>query len=166
MQLKITTDYAIRIVSCLATKGRMTSVSELSRELRVSASYIPKITKKLKDAKIITACEGVNGGYTLAKKPEEISLKDIISCIEETMAISRCLERDGFCSRNYVDHCKVHKILLDLQNTYNNRLENVKISDLIRPENDECGAFSKPLLHRVLKTSTQSEWSRRAESGA
>lgn len=53
------------------------------------------------------------------------------------MAISRCLEKDGFCSRNYTDCCKVHQVLLDLQNIYNNRLENVKISDIIRPGKDE-----------------------------
>ena len=53
------------------------------------------------------------------------------------MAISRCLEKDGYCSRNYSDCCKVHKVLLDLQNTYNNRLENVKISDIIQLGKDE-----------------------------
>ena len=59
----------------------------------------------------------------LEKRPEEISLMDVINCTESTMAISRCLEKDGYCSRNYSDCCKVHKVLLDLQNTYNNRLE-------------------------------------------
>ena len=73
----------------------------------------------------------------LEKRPEENSLMDVINCTESTMAISRCLEKDGYCSRNYSDCCKVHKVLLDLQNTYNNRLENVKISDIIQPGKDE-----------------------------
>lgn len=137
MQLKSTTDYAIRIVCYLAAQRQMISTSELSRELSVPASYIPKITKQLKQAEIITACEGTNGGYQITKQPEKISLMDVISCTESTMAISRCLEKDGFCSRNYTDCCKVHQILLDLQNTYNNRLESVKISDIIRPGKDE-----------------------------
>ena len=73
----------------------------------------------------------------LGKRPGEISLMDVINCTESTMAISRCLEKDGYCSRNYSDCCKVHKVLLDLQNTYNNSLENVKISDIIQPGKDE-----------------------------
>lgn len=73
----------------------------------------------------------------LEKRPEEISLMDVINCTESTMAISRFLEKDGYCSRNYSDCCKVHKVLLDLQNTYNNRLENLKISDIIQPGKDE-----------------------------
>ena len=103
MQLKNSTDYSIRIVCYLAAQERMVSTSELSRKLNVSANYVPKIAKKLKDAKIVNACEGINGGYMLAKQPENISLMDIISCVEETMAINRCLEEDRFCSRNLED---------------------------------------------------------------
>ena len=118
-------------------RGWMISTSELSQELSVPSSYIPKITKKLKQAGIIKACEGTNGGYMLAKQPENISLMKIISCVEETMAINRCLEEDRFCSRNLEDTCKIHKILLSLQNTYNSKLESVKVSDVIRPGEDE-----------------------------
>ena len=62
----------------------------------------------------------------MAKQPENISLMEIISCVEETMAINRCLEEDRFCSRNLEDTCKIHKILLGLQNAYNNKLESVR----------------------------------------
>ena len=72
MQLTSTTDYAIRIVCYLAAQRQMISTSELSQELSVPSSYIPKIT-----------------------------------------------------------------ILLSLQNTYNNKLESVKVSDVIRPGEDE-----------------------------
>ena len=137
MQLTSTTDYAIRIVCYLAAQRQMISTSELSQELSVPSSYIPKITKKLKQAGIIKACEGIKGGYQIAKQPENISLRDVISCTEPTMAISRCLEKEGGCSKNYIACCKVHQILLDLQNIYNNRLESVKISDIIRPGKDE-----------------------------
>ena len=53
MQLASTTDYAIRIVCYLAAQRQMISTSELSQELSVPSSYIPKITKKLKQAGII-----------------------------------------------------------------------------------------------------------------
>ena len=137
MQITSTTDYASRIVCYLAAQRQMISTSELSQELSVPSSYIPKITKKLKQAGIIKACEGIKGGYQIAKQPENISLRDVISCTESTMAISRCLEKEGGCSKNYIACCKVHQILLDLQNIYNNRLESVKISDIIRPGKDE-----------------------------
>ena len=73
----------------------------------------------------------------LAKQPENISLMEIISCVEETIAINRCLEKDRFCSRNLEDSCKIHKVLLSLQNTCSNKLESVKVSDVIHPGKDE-----------------------------
>ena len=104
MQLTNTTDYAIRIVCYLAIKKRRVTTAKLASELKIPESYIPKITKQLKKEKIISASEGISGGYALAKNPEKISLFDVISCMESTMAISRCLEKDGFCSRNYTDY--------------------------------------------------------------
>lgn len=137
MQLKITTDYAIRIVYYLACRSEVITASELAYELKIPESYIPKITKKLKEANIITACEGIKGGYSLAKKTEDISLFDIISSTEVTMKLNHCLEEDGFCSRNATEHCKVHKILLDVQQTYDNLLKGIKVSEIIKPDTDE-----------------------------
>lgn len=137
MQLTNTTDYAIRIICYLASKNQTIRTAELSRELKIPESYIPKITKKLKEANIITACEGIKGGYSLAKKTEDISLFDIISATEITMRLNRCLEEDGFCSRNATEHCKVHKILLDVQQTYDNLLKGIKVSEIIKPDTDE-----------------------------
>ncbi len=151
MQLKNSTDYALRIVCYLAAQEQTVSTSELSQKLNISANYIPKIAKKLKNANIITACEGTNGGYMLAKQPENISLMEIISCVEETMAINRCLEKDRFCSRNIEDTCKIHKILLGLQNTYNNKLESVKVSDIIRPGKDERYKSVASVYTRVIE---------------
>lgn len=160
MQLKNSTDYALRIVCYLAAQEQTVSTLELSQKLNISANYIPKIAKKLKNANIITACEGTNGGYMLAKQPENISLMEIISCVEETMAINRCLEKDRFCSRNTEDTCKIHKILLGLQNTYNNKLESVKVSDIIHPGKDEsCGRFYVVLKLNLKKKSCECVYS-------
>lgn len=71
MQLTNTTDYAIRIVCYLAIKKRRVTTAKLASELKIPESYIPKITKQLKKEKIISASEGISGGYALAKNPEK-----------------------------------------------------------------------------------------------
>lgn len=131
MQLNIATDYAIRIVYYLALKEETITASELASVLKIPVNYISKITKKLKAAEIVQACEGIKGGYALMKKPEMISLFDIVSSMEVTMKINRCLEPDGFCSRNATDYCNVHKALLNVQKTYEDALKSVTIADLI-----------------------------------
>ena len=49
MQLKITTDYAVRIVYYLALRKETVTAAQLSEALKIPESYIPKITKRLKD---------------------------------------------------------------------------------------------------------------------
>ena len=49
MQLTSTTDYAIRIISYLTEKNGSASANELSDELNIPNSYIPKIIKNLKN---------------------------------------------------------------------------------------------------------------------
>ena len=137
MQLNIATDYAIRIVYYLALKEETITASELASVLKIPVNYISKITKKLKAAEIVQACEGIKGGYALMKKPEMISLFDIVSSMEVTMKINRCLEPDGFCSRNATDYCNVHKALLNVQKTYEDALKSVTIADLIQIKDDE-----------------------------
>ena len=76
------------------------------------------------------------------------------------MAINRCLEEDCFCSRNLEDTCKIHKKLLSLQNTYNNKLESVKVSDVIRPGKDESfGRFYVVLKLNLKKKSCECVYS-------
>ena len=48
MKLKSSTDYAIRIVCYLATHNGMISTTELSKQLYIASTYIPKVAKKLK----------------------------------------------------------------------------------------------------------------------
>ena len=96
----------------------------------------------------------------LTKQPENISLMEIISCVEETIAINRCLEKDCFCSRNLEDSCKIHKVLLSLQNTCSNKLESVKVSDVIHPGKDEYfGRFYVVLKLNLEKKSYECVYS-------
>ena len=74
MQLTNTTDYAIRIICYLASKNQTIRTAELSRELKIPESYIPKITKELKKAGMVVASEGTHGGYTIAKKAKDLRM--------------------------------------------------------------------------------------------
>lgn len=54
----------------------------LSDHLGLSPSYTKKITRKLVAGGIIASTHGVGGGFTLAKKPREITLLDVVQSIE------------------------------------------------------------------------------------
>ena len=153
MQLTSTTDYAIRIVCYLAAQRQMISTSELSQELSVPSSYIPKITKKLKQAGIIKACEGTNGGYMLAKQSENISLMEIISGYPDGLkgnAIPMCAQVVGI-----VD---AYDALIN-DRPYKRKYESEEAIRMISIV--ECGAFSNQLMQCFQEAAKQQNWLKR-----
>ena len=152
MQITSTTDYAIRIVCYLAAQSQMISTSELSQELSVPYSYIPKITNKLKQAGIIKACEGPNGGYMLAKQPENISLMESISGYPDGLkgnAIPMCAQVVGI-----VD---AYDALIN-DRPYKRKYEPEEAIRMI--SNGECGAFSNQLMQCFQEAAKQQNWSK------
>lgn len=116
MQLKLTTDYAIRILMYLAWTKKITSSTEMAEAMSIPQKYLSKIIFDLKKAGFVNTHSGTYGGYSLAKDPSEISLLDIMQVTEGKMKINRCLEEDGHCSRGAADTCPVRKEYTILQN--------------------------------------------------
>ncbi|MDU6522155.1 Rrf2 family transcriptional regulator [Clostridium sp.] len=132
MQLNITTDYAIRIVLYLAIKEKLTTSKEISEVMFIPESYINKIMRKLRAAGIINTYNGAKGGYDLKKNPDEISLLDIVKTMENTIRFNRCLEVDGYCSRQATKTCSVHKYYKVIQSEIETRLEKITIRDCMK----------------------------------
>lgn len=130
MQIKISTDYAIRVIVFLAASREPVSSTELSERMGIPKNYLPKIIKVLKRGKLLDASLGMHGGYTLAKRPEEISLFEIIESMEGTAKINRCLEDDKYCSRFATENCPVRKFYQILQSSIESKLKSITVTDL------------------------------------
>lgn len=131
MQLKISTDYAIRIVLYTASTGKIISSKELSESLGIPQSLVFKIGKKLNDNDIVSVSTGVHGGFSIKKPPEEISIFDIIDIFEPTTRLNRCLEEDKYCSRFATENCNVRKVYCKIQESIETSLKKTMIKDLI-----------------------------------
>ncbi len=127
VQINQSTDYAIRMVLYLARAAQPVPSSKLSEAVGVSSRYLLQIGSRLRDAGLITVLYGSNGGYTLSKAPEEITLLDIISLIER---------RTCFCSPTSVQrgeavhtldaaYRRINDILTDM-------LQGITIESLLR----------------------------------
>lgn len=131
MQLKLTTDYAIRILIYMAEKQSLVTSIEIADNMAIPQNYILKIMSKLRNNGLVTAQNGLGGGFILAKKPEDITLYDVISLMEKTIKMNRCLESDGHCSRCATKHCPVHKYFEEMQRKWENHLESTTIASLL-----------------------------------
>ena len=130
MQLNVSTDYAIRSLLYLATCGRQASSSEISREMSIPSNYLYAVMGKLKKAGLASASRGVNGGWSLSKEPEEITLLDIIEVMEGSVKINRCLYEDSYCPRDATETCQIHAYYHDLQTQLEKCLGAVTIAQI------------------------------------
>ncbi len=93
MKVSVQIDYACRVMAELARlhgSGELAQIDHLARTEAVPATFLAQILCKLRNGGLIVSRRGNQGGYTLARSPDEISLYDIIIAVE-----GQCLQLSG-----------------------------------------------------------------------
>lgn len=125
----MTTDHALRCMIYLVGKDYLSSSAEIGEAVGINKIFVQKVLRVLQDAKFVYSEHGSNGGYRLAKRPEEIVLLDVIILFEKTMKIHRCLEPEGYCERN--ETCPMHAYYLEIQKTLESLFGRDTLQDII-----------------------------------
>lgn len=84
MRFTTKTEYGLICLVYLArhTSADLVTIKEIVKKERFSATYIEKILQKLRAANIVVSHQGKQGGYELARKPSEITLREIVEALE------------------------------------------------------------------------------------
>lgn len=85
MKISVKVDYACRVMAELARlhgSGELAQIEHLARAEAVPANFLAQILGQLRTHGLITSRRGNQGGYMLARPPEEISLHDILLAVE------------------------------------------------------------------------------------
>lgn len=132
MQLTLMTDYAVRTILYLAEEQGIIPAGEISEKMSIPKAYLMKVLRSLRNAGYIETRTGVNGGYRMAIKAEELSLLDIIQVTESTTRLNRCMEADHYCSRHATKTCPVRRFYLTVQKNIEEQLSDVTIAKLLQ----------------------------------
>ncbi len=79
---KASVEYGMRAVLYLAEKGSICSSREVADEMSIPRDYLIQLAQLLRNAGIVHARPGKNGGYSLAKDASEISMLDIFNALQ------------------------------------------------------------------------------------
>ncbi len=110
MHLTRAGDHAIRALMILLgqpSNGRLTSY-RLAAETKIPAEFLRKILSALARAKILRSVRGPTGGVRLARKPEDVTLLEVVEAVEGPLALNECTKSPPACPRS--GHCPVHPI--------------------------------------------------------
>lgn len=134
MRITQEADYALRIACMLAkNKNERVGAAQISEKTSVSARFALKILHKLVTGGIVRSYKGANGGYTLAREAEQITLRDIIELIDGPLAISKCIDDSHQCSREGVDksECVLYHIFCRINDGVATKLERISVADVV-----------------------------------
>jgi Rrf2 family protein len=112
-------------------------ISSISQSERIPKKFLEAILVDLKQLGIITSKKGKGGGYYLIRKPQDISLADIIRHVDGAIALIPCVTYKYYqpCT-----HCKdeitcgIRSIIKDIRDETVNILKNIKLSDILDRE--------------------------------
>ena len=92
--------YAVRIMVYLtvAENGKPIQKHRISDSEGISQDYVEQILVKLKTDGLVTSHRGKKGGFTLGRRPENITVEQVIEAAEGRISIVPCLSSDQ-CER-------------------------------------------------------------------
>lgn len=123
--------YALRIMLDLALSdsGRPVRVKEIAERQEISEKYMEQIISALNKAGYVRSIRGPQGGYFLAKKPEEYTVGMILRLTEGSMSPVECLEYEDHCMRQ--ENCVTFLLWKKLDAAIRSVIDVVTLEDLI-----------------------------------
>lgn len=138
MKLGDGVEQSIHCTAVLAglSAGGVLSAAALAEFHGVSTSYLLKHLQALSGAGILETVPGPKGGYRLAKKPEDISLLDIVLAVEGPAPAFRCSEirqrgPNPLPQRYFTKPCQITAAMLRAERAYRAELANTSIADIL-----------------------------------
>lgn len=124
------TDYALRAMINLARNYEANLVSSRTIALQEKVPYqlACKLMQKLHRAKLIKSIMGPKGGFSLSRKPDKITLLEVIEAVQESLSLNRCMLAKFNCPKQKV--CTIKPRLAELQAYIGTYLNNVTLAEL------------------------------------
>jgi Rrf2 family protein len=85
-----TAEYALRAIVYLAGQDSPRTTLEIAATTQVPAGYLAKLMQNLSRAGLVRSQRGLNGGYTLAHKPHELSILAVVNAVDPIQRFAEC----------------------------------------------------------------------------
>ncbi len=135
MKLSQRGEYALRAALVLGLRHDahgVVRIQTVADEQHIPKRFLEQILNDLKDARIVESRRGVQGGYRLARPPEQISLAEIVRHVDGPLAPVGCVS-EGFyerCSCPDEARCALRSVMREVRDAIARVLEQLTVADL------------------------------------
>lgn len=152
MKLSTKSRYGVRALFDMAYHaGTLPSqIKDISRRQAISPRYLEQIFQDLKKAGLLKSKRGPQGGYQLARKPHEITVRDIVLAAEGEVSLVDCVS-EGRRNRKTCDqnqNCVTQKVWHEATRHLHEYLGSVNLKDLC--DDAKKMGVEKELDHRFM----------------
>jgi FeS assembly SUF system regulator len=125
------TDYGLVLLTHLAAGpvDQLYNARELSESVHLPLPMVSKILKVLTREGFLVSQRGARGGYSLAGRPEDVTVVAVIDALEGPIALTEC----GAGSCMHGSSCRVRAPWQRINHAVRRSLEGVRLVDLITP---------------------------------
>ncbi len=134
MQITRAGEYGVMGLMHLARRrpGQRTMIDEVSREQKISKSFLAKIFQSLVKAGLVRSIRGAGGGFALARNPAQIPVLDIIEAVEGRIVFQRCKMDRPDCE--HAGGCALCGLFERAQDGLKDALTRTTLADLIQQQ--------------------------------
>ncbi len=133
LQISRQTEYGVRALLDLASfpPGSRLQTSDVAQRQAIPESYLIKIVNRLAQVELLQTYRGTEGGITLARPADKISMLEVIEALEGKINLNICSREPANCKVS--NQCSACLMWMGLQDVFDEYLESLKLSDMIQP---------------------------------
>ena len=131
MRLSTKSRYAVTAMLDLALNGRQgpVTLADISENQSISLSYLEQLFAALRGNGLVRGVRGPGGGYRLSRKPEDISVAEVITAIGEGIDATSCAGNEN-CQDG--ERCLTHELWTKLGNEIYDFLNGITLASFIQ----------------------------------
>jgi len=135
MKLSTKGRYGVRLMFDLAIHAGEDPITlkDIAARQEVSEKYLSNLIPLLKNAGLVNSVRGSQGGYSLARLPSEITLKDILLVLEGSMCLVECTEKPMLCQRS--EDCLAREVWSEVTGKMLEALESFTLETMVERRN-------------------------------
>jgi Rrf2 family protein len=139
MRLSKKGEYAVRALieiglESIRRPNSLIQISTVAQRTNIPEKFLEQILLALRNGGVLKSKRGVEGGYSLAKAPAEITLGEVIRLLDGPLAPIPCVSKTSYerCSCPDEESCGLHIAMREVRDAIAEILDNYKLSRVLQ----------------------------------
>jgi Rrf2 family transcriptional regulator, cysteine metabolism repressor len=134
MKLTTRSEYALLALVFLARNENegYISVDTIAQAQGIPPKFLEQLMLALKRAHFLRSTKGQKGGYQLAKKPDQITLAEVVRLFDGALAPTESVSENFYESTPIEKEKKLTRVFKDIRDYVSQKLEKTTIADVVK----------------------------------